>query len=81
MLNQEYLREDVVNPRQFDIALHVLKESGWKALVPFARLRPDTYHRFTANADAKEVSHLLYMHFPNGGIHGLKAYALLGQDC
>ncbi len=45
----------------------------WLSLIPFAELRPDTYHHFKITS-ATELSHLLYLHYPNGGVHGLKAY-------
>jgi allantoicase len=73
MLNQKYLQEkDISDPTQFKIKLHVEKDSPWKQLLPFAPLTPDTYHRFSKLGNCGTVTHILYMHYPNGGIHGLK---------
>ena len=47
---------------------------SWHPLLPFEALRPDTYHTFTALDYQGPVAHLLFMHYPNGGIHGLKAF-------
>lgn len=75
MLNQEYLKEQgIKNPRQFKIKLHMAPNSAWKKLLPFAALSPDTYHRFNKLENAGAVTHILYMHYPNGGIHGLKVH-------
>ena len=75
MLEQRYLAENSVpNREKFKIKLHTPDGSLWKPLLPFASLRPDTYHRFNDLEDCGPVTHLLYMHYPNGGIHGLKVY-------
>jgi allantoicase len=74
MLNQEYLKEDTKNPKQFNIKLNVPENSSWKPLLPFEQLKPDTYHRFNNIQTQEPVIHLLYMHYPNGGIHGLKVF-------
>lgn len=70
MLNYEYLADA---GSTFEIRLH---QSGgaWLPLLPFGPLSPDTYHRFRDLQPHPAVSHLLYMHYPNGGIHGLKAF-------
>ncbi len=46
----------------------------WKPLLPFKALRPDTYHTFTELDYLGPIAHLLFMHYPNGGIHWLKAF-------
>ena len=46
----------------------------WCPVLPFEALKPDTYHSFTALDYLGPVAHLLFMHYPNGGIHGLKAF-------
>lgn len=69
MLEQKYLGE-----KNFKIRLHIPKDSRWKAVVPFAALTPDTFHRFRNLPDCGPVTHILYMHYPNGGIHGLKVF-------
>ena len=75
MLEERYLEENGVQNREvFKVALHIPDGSLWKPLLPFAPLRPDTYHRFNDLEDCGLVTHVLYMHYPNGGIHGLKAY-------
>jgi hypothetical protein len=75
MLKQQYLKEKGVKDREnFRIELTLPDESPWMPLLPFAPLTPDTFHRFRDFEDAGPVTHILYMHYPNGGIHGLKAY-------
>ncbi len=70
MLNQKYLSEG----KTFKIALHLDKKSPWKPILPFAPLTPDTWHRFRDLEKHRPVTHVLYMHYPNGGIHGLKMF-------
>ena len=67
-------RLGITAPENFDIELHLPDDSPWKPLLPFEALRPDTYHRFTNLQDTGPVTHMLYMHYPNGGIHGLKLH-------
>jgi allantoicase len=75
MLGQKYLKEKgVKNREKFLIKLHVPKNSPWKSVLPFAALTPDTFHRFPARKGIGPVTHVLYMHYPNGGIHGLKVF-------
>jgi allantoicase len=69
MLGQRYLEEGV---RQFDVRLH-RPETRWLPLLNWGRLEPDRYHRFLSLSCSQAITHLLYMHYPNGGIHGLKA--------
>lgn len=69
MLEQRYLPE-----RRFRIRLHVPEKSPWKPLLPFAPLKPDTYHHFHHLEKCGPVTHVLYMHYPNGGIHGLRMH-------
>lgn len=68
MLEQKYLPE-----RHFKIKTHLPEKSRWKPLLPFAALTPDTYHRFKVEK-AAPVTHILYMHYPHGGIHGLQVH-------
>ncbi|TQV86225.1 hypothetical protein FKG94_01345 [Exilibacterium tricleocarpae] len=72
MLAQDYLREPVSECERFQIKLHLEKGSLWQSLLPFAPLRPDTFHRFDQLRVNDAVTHILYMHYPNGGIHGLQ---------
>jgi allantoicase len=75
MMSQRYLKErGVRNRERFRIQLHVPPRCPWKAIVPFAPLSPDTYHRFREVRKVGPVTHVLYMHFDNGGIHGLKLF-------
>jgi allantoicase len=75
MLGQKYLKEKGVKDNlNFQIRLHLPKGSPWYPVVPFAPLRPDTYHRFGGLDSGGAVTHVLYMHYPHGGIHGLKVF-------
>ena len=74
MLQQSYLKEKTNQPNKFEILLFNPPNSPWKAVLPYESLNPDTYHRFTALKHSGLFSHLLYLHYPNGGIHGLKVY-------
>ncbi|MDE2336227.1 MAG: hypothetical protein KGL10_02840 [Alphaproteobacteria bacterium] len=67
MLEQKYLPE-----KNFRIKLHLPEKSPWQPILPFAALAPDTFHRFRDLEKHAPVTHVLYMHYPNGGIHGLK---------
>ena len=73
MLEQKYL-EEKGNHRTFQIVLHLSEAGAWKPILPFAPLSPDTFHRFRSLPDIGAVTHVLYMHYPNGGIHGLKVF-------
>lgn len=74
MLNQSYLKEKNKNPHNFEIALFNQSDSPWIALLPHENLSADTFHRFKDLDADGPFSHLLYMHYPNGGIHGLKCF-------
>ncbi|MEM7114200.1 MAG: hypothetical protein AAF614_17330 [Chloroflexota bacterium] len=74
MLEQKYLSEPVPNATRFQIMLDAADDSPWTPVLPFAPLRADTWHRFTQFADRGPFIHLLYLHYPNGGIHGLKLF-------
>ncbi len=74
MLQQSYLKEQTNNPNNFEILLFNPLNSPWKAVLPYESLNPDTYHRFTTLKHIGPFSHLLYLHYPNGGIHGLKVF-------
>lgn len=75
MLQEKFLEEPIANNRRFKIKLHLPQGSPWLPIVPFGALKPDTYHRFKTEQTPEPITHLLYMHYPNGGIHGLKAFA------
>lgn len=74
MLHQAYLQEKTNNTHHFEILLDKASNSPWQDLLPYEPLQPDTYHRFTNLTNKGPFSHLLYMHYPNGGIHGLKVF-------
>lgn len=73
MLEQKYLPE-----RHFKIKLHIPEKSPWKPLLPFAQLTPDTFHRFHNLEKPGALTHVLYMHYPNGGVHGLRMFGSEG---
>lgn len=70
MLEQKYLEHGAKN---FAIRLHNGNER-WFPVLPHGELGPDRYHRFRDLECSSPVTHLLYMHYPNGGIHGLKVF-------
>jgi len=72
MLDQSYLKEKTRVPSSFEIALFNQSDSPWVAVLPHENLERDTFHRFTSLEDNGPFSHLLYLHYPNGGVHGLK---------
>ena len=74
MLSQAYLDEPVPTPGQFAIRLGLPAGSPWQPILPFARLQPDRYHRLRHFAWRGPFNRLLYMHYPNGGVHGLKLF-------
>jgi allantoicase len=71
MLEQQYLKE---KQKSFKIKLHIPANCPWQPLLPFAPLTADTFHRFRALEPRGKATHVLYMHYPNGGVHGLKMY-------
>lgn len=73
MQSSRYLQEKTDNPEQFTIRLDN-RDSRWLPILPFGRLSADTWHRFSRIESTEPVTHLLYMHYPNGGIHGLKVH-------
>ncbi len=80
MLQKAFLNEPVPDPGSFTIRLVNNYPDIWHPLISFGRLFPDHYHRFTELQFDRAISHLLYMHYPNGGVHGLKAFGLLQTD-
>ena len=80
MLRKGYLEESVPDPKMFSIRLANNYPDIWQPLMGFGRLFPDHYHRFTDMEFAGEISHLLYIHYPNGGVHSLKAFGARQSD-
>lgn len=75
MQGQEYLKEKGIrNCRKFAVELHNPDPELWRVILPFAPLAADVYHRFRDIVDGGPFTHILYMHYPNGGIHGLKLH-------
>ena len=74
MLGHRYLQEPTPMPEQFTISLARPAGSPWQPILPFARLFPDRYHRFRDFAWSGPFNRLLYCHYPNGGVHGLKLF-------
>ena len=72
MRRKSYLDENVPDPTGFDIFL--APGEGWTPLLSFGPLNPDTWHRFDQIESSAAVTDLLFMHYPNGGIHGLKIH-------
>ncbi|MCZ6503241.1 MAG: hypothetical protein O6945_12075 [Gammaproteobacteria bacterium] len=73
---QHYMQERKFAQKHghFDIKLHHPPGPYWQPLVPFAELHPDTWHEFDELESIGEVNVIYYMHYPNGGIHGLKMF-------
>lgn len=74
MQSKKYLEEPTETATSFTISLRNDSDTLWHPLVSFGRLRADTWHQFREIEYREAVSHILYMHYPNGGIHGLKIY-------
>lgn len=73
---QQYMADKNYLPKykQFAIRLHQDADSPWKPLVSFAALRPDTWHEFNQLETRSKINVIYYMHYPNGGVHGLKMF-------
>ncbi len=70
MLEKKYLPAN----KQFEIQLHTESESPWQPLISFAPLQPDTWHEFNQLESGSPFNVIYYMHYPNGGIHGIKLF-------
>ena len=79
MQKKLYRQEPADDPSRFTIMLENQHSDVWKPLVSFGHLRADTWHRFRDIEHREPVTHILYSHYPNGGIHGLKVYGV-GTD-
>lgn len=78
MLDARYLQEPVADPQRFDVQLALPERSPWRPLVPFAALAPDRLHRFPVDDRDTAFAHLLFLFYPNGGIHGLQVHGRRG---
>lgn len=74
MLEEKFLEEEGLDPSNFTIKMHLPFSCPWKPILPFEILRPDCYHRFNQLKSQGTYTHILYLHYPNGGIHGLKIF-------
>jgi len=74
MTRQVYREELDERFTPLQIRLLTQDTCSWVPLLPFGRLYPDRLHRFTDLLAHEPVSHLLYLHFPSGGVHGLRAH-------
>lgn len=74
MTERRYLDDLGDASGRLKIVLATPATSHWLPLLEFARLYPDRLHRFTDLMAHRPVSHLLYLHFPNGGVHGLRVH-------
>jgi len=72
MRQQRYLETGYT---EFEIKLHVPEPKVWKPLIRFGTLSPDTWHEFNELENIGAINAIYYMHYPHGGIHGLKAFA------
>jgi len=72
MKEHQYLKHTNGKAEKFKFKMHFSEGSPWKALLPFGRLQRDTMNTFDKLEKIGPVSHVLFMHFPNGGIHGLR---------
>jgi allantoicase len=71
---QQYMLDQAYPEKSFEIKLHQIEGSCWKPLLGFERLYPDTWHEFEKLESSEPVNTIFYMHYPNGGIHGLKMF-------
>ncbi len=73
MQDKRYLDEPASNTTSFNVRL-LNRDERWLPIVSFGRLHEDRWHRFSDIETSEPITHLLYTHYPNGGIHGLKVY-------
>jgi len=78
MRDKAFLNEAVTHARQFNIDLALGDYSPWVPLIRFAPLTADTWHELNEIESTQSMKHVLYMHFPNGGVHGLKLFGKSG---
>lgn len=71
---KRYLADNGGRYQPFTIALHRPPDSVWRSILVHRRLRPDALERFRDLDERGPFTHILFMHFPNGGIHGLRMH-------
>jgi len=74
MANKNFRKEKRGN-EPFNIFLQPVEGSAWQAILPSAILERDSYNRFRELRARGPFNQLLFLYFPNGGIHGLKVFA------
>ena len=74
MTEQRYREEPALGSGPIQIRLANSNDGAWVPLAGFQRLNPDCLHRFTDVKTHPPVSHLLFMFFPSGGLHGLRVH-------
>ena len=72
MINREFEKES--SKDELYIECEAEEDSPWITLIDFGALKPDTFHRFDIGYE-DSLKHLLFVFYPNGGIHGLKAFS------
>ena len=72
MGNRQFLLEKASASSKFQIFLK--PSDSWLTLLAFGALSPDTFHKFNIEKCTSAVTSLLFMYYPNGGIHGLKIH-------
>ena len=72
MGNRQFLQEKASASSKFQIFLK--PSDSWLTLLAFGALSPDTFHKFNIENCNSTVTSLLFMYYPNGGIHGLKIH-------
>ena len=72
MRNREFQRENAPDPSKFEVFLH--PGTKWTPLLSFCSLEPDSWHKFSDMESSDAFTDLLFLLYPNGGIHGLKLH-------
>ena len=72
MRNRQFQKEDTPDPSSFEVFLH--PGNRWTPLLSFCSLEPDSWHKFTDIESLDAFTNLLFLLYPNGGIHGLKLH-------
>ena len=72
MEKRQFLKEKSCDSSKFQIFLK--PSDSWLTLLGFGALSPDTFHRFNIEKRTSAVTNLLFMYYPNGGIHGLRVH-------
>lgn len=60
----------------FTIALQHAPDSPWRPMIVHMPLTADALNRFENLDERGPFTHILFLHFPNGGIHGLRMHGV-----